>query len=156
VPHCLAGYDYTETSHYQTQIGKGSFVGLYNKNASSANLSQMYDSSTSMTYTGSLGGSAEIDIIIATIGTNDSVTVGKTTGESTDSTATVNNIPAHEYGIIQLGDAFWNTSGTYYYESATCVESNQSSASGSLPENPNDTLILVGVNTSDSPPWAQQ
>jgi hypothetical protein len=108
-----------------------------------------------LNYAANVSGSAEINLIIFTIGTNDGITVGQSTTEGTDATATVNGVPAGEYGVIQLGDSYWNTGGTYYYESATCIESDESSVTARFPENPNSTLVLVGVSSSETTPWPQ-
>ncbi len=155
VVNCLPGYQYSQTAHTESNFGKGNAIYLYNYNAYSASLQAQFTSTQTLSDAGTIGGSAEVDLIIFTIGGNSGVTVGKSTSESTSAIATVNNIPEHEYGIIQLGDTYWNTAGTYYWLNAICVESQISTVTGRFPENPNSTVILVGTNTTETPPWQQ-
>jgi hypothetical protein len=156
VPSCPAGYYYSETGRSSNTAGTGTYGYAENYNAKSLSVSVSISSSTTMSYTGTLGGSAEIDLIIATIGTSDSVSVTKSSSGSVSTTATVSGVPIGKYGIVQLGDSVWHTSGTYYYESATCIESDESAVSGILPFTAGGSLGLIGgINTVASPPWAQ-
>jgi hypothetical protein len=155
VPGCIAGYFYVASNHSQTNEGKGLTTYLYNNNASTVSLTASFDSSTTVNYSATVEATAEINDVIASISTNYSVTVGRSSSESYNASATVSNVPVGKYGVIQLGAAYWNTSGTYEYQSATCQYSNQSSESARFPEAPNSVLILTGISSSESQPWPQ-
>ena len=156
LPSCIPGNYYSETSHSEANYGKGPAIYIYNYNAASASLSEQFTSSIEMSYASTATGTAEVDLIVATIGGSGAVTIGKTTTESTSATATVNNVPAHTYGVIQLGDTFWKSVGTYGYLSSYCVASNLSTVTSRFPINPNTRLILAGVNSVPAPPWPQE
>jgi hypothetical protein len=153
---CGPGFEYRQTAHTQSQYGKGSAIYLYNFNASSATLSAAYTSSQTLNYGITATGGVNIDLIFTSVQFGAGVSLGKTTGESFTGTATVNNIPEHYYGVVQLGDAyFFNSAGTYFYLSSLCVESGIVNVNVRFPENPNSTLLLTGVNTVEATPWQQ-
>ncbi len=128
---------------------------MYNYNASSATLQGSFTQSQTLNYAITDNGSVSIDVIFGSVSFGAGVTLGKSTSESFSGTAIVNNVPAHVYGVVQLGDAYYKSVGTYYYQDSYCTESQIVQVTVRFPENPNSTLLLAGVSPTETTPWLQ-
>lgn len=154
VQSCPAGYHYDITAHSQGQYGKGPAVYDYNYNATSASLSLSISGTQTVDYALTATGSVSVSDILSSAQLSFGASLGQSSSGSVSATATV-SVPAHEYGVAQVGATFYSSTGNYYYVSATCYVSQQQTIPARFPESPGSLLMITGNNTSQTPPWPQ-